>query len=1134
MATFTQSEIAHGGRDITPWETSACDRLTEQIRSISTTSPHPAQPPAAGSRPPTLEDALREAAITIQFNGKWFIEQDLAALIETALNAASSSSISADLNATVTLIEVIITYCLLPPYSLLQTTKFLAQTYYNANRAHKTKKLAEFAWTTLQHILESHLGGQCVVALMEIVNCRDDTYLESRTGYAVVAGALMIISERLVLKQEVHRAIPVPGLTELLDSLWGTAVNGNDHLRELIMEIVVTVLSDPKAVQALDDQSSWEVLLETVEPCVAMTPNCKAALALVDCLTAITTHFEARQLPSIAGLLVDVDRPLPENLSIGLLEPWLRLAPSKEWPRGFNKQIKKLSASTNYIRELNSLVDWTVQVFENTEPKLPLPEFSKELEHYINMPGAKKEATAELTKGVIKMFMYSAQSHSPVSKSERNELFEAICSVASRCIDATIFLFQIRADVEYMTYFERPRPQQPSDENQLTPIMLYDISAVSLDPWYAAIASAFRTPGREDWEPYLYFLDHLPSLLGNHTMFRTCHIQFVPTLGQTICDMLERGAYPEPPAAMELTKSHVTVRLVQIVTACLSYNHILTKQEIVNLASTILGVAGSRDYIVSIPCIHALTICCYELPDLMSSFMNDVIDKMSKMVTQRYLAIHVLLFLAGLSRLPELFRNFQTHDYKKIFGVCGSYLQSIRGSNALLERQQTPSSDQSGSRTNEATADALPQYVYALAHHVIAFWYLALKQDHRRGLKEFITSFLRYTTADGREVLEDQGIVTLDFIDRVDAEDTHVCENQEFEHDETDGRLVTRQRLAGVMLITTETALRNSKTIITVRRPTGTTKHIIPHAVRSESGRQMTVALTKDTTENDFVNIVPDEWDGKTYGRFYVPSFTSPLGSYDILTLPEDDATVTRSIQSFDRTSALDSHKAGVIYVGEDQKTEDEIFMNVQGSPDYVTLIEELGTLRRLKDATFNTQGLDRIDDADGQHAVVWNNDVTELVYHITTLMPNNEDVSLNTANKKRHIGNDFVNIIFNNSGLPFDFNTFPSQFSAVYIVITPSARTTFLQTRQTASNASKKDIFYRVHVLTRPGYPAISSAAVEKVISGASLPGYVRNLALNDCVFAQMWSQSLQAGEYASSWRSRLEQIRRLRDRFS
>ena len=1038
MVTLTQSEAALGGRDLGPWETIACESLTDRIRSASTIATTTGSSSTTLFRPQTLEEAIRDAAVTIRFNAKWFTETALATLLDAAFNAASSSSASASLSIAVSLIEVVITYSLIPPQSLLPTTRFLAQTYYNANRAHKTKKLAEFAWRTLQHILESHLGAQCVDALMDIVNCRDDAYLESRVGYAVVAGALMIISEKMILKDEVQGIIPTNGLSDLLTSLWGTAVNGNDNLRELIMEIVVAILNDENAIRELDAQNSWEVLLDTAQPCVAMTPNCKAALALVDCLTSFAVHFEPRQLPDIAELLIDVGRPLPKLLSIALLEPWLRSAPSKEWPRGMDKLIKKLVGSTHHIHELSVLVDWTVQTFKNTEPRLPLCDFAKTLEDYVQMPGAKPQATAKLTKGVVDMFIYSADAHNSIARSERNAMFKALCTVAARSIDAATLLFFIRADMDGLVYFARQDLLRTTHEARFLATTACDISGLPLEHWDAAIMSALRTPGREDWEVYVYFLDHLPSLLGNHSMFEE-RIDFITKLGQVICDMLERGAYPDPPAATELTKSQLTVRLVRILTAVLSYHRHLTKQKTVNMASTILGVAGSRDYIVSIPCIHALTICCYEIPDLMSSYMDDVIDKMSRMVTQRYLAIHVLLFLAGLSRLPQLFHNFQAHDYKKIFGVCGSYLQSIKGSSALLDRQQTPSSDQS-SRANEETTDALPQYVYALAHHVIVFWYLALKHDHRSGLKDFITSFLRHTTADEQDVIEDQGLVTLDFIDRVDAEAVNQFPGQEQELEFfgfKDGNIITRHRIAGVLLITTRTAMRTGKSVVIIRRSTGTTVHGILRGTEPDPEYRMSVEVTKDTTDQDFVNIIPEDWGGRTYGRIHVPSVTSPLGSFDITTLPEDGA-VQRAMGSFDRTSALDSHKAGVIYIGEAQKTEEEIFQNVQGSPDYVDFITDLGSLRRLKSAIFNTQGLDRTEDADGRHAIVWNNDVTELVFHITTLMPNNDDTSLNTANKKRHIGNDFVNIIFNNSGLPFDINTFPSQFSAVYITITP------------------------------------------------------------------------------------------------
>jgi hypothetical protein len=164
----------------------------------------------------------------------------------------------------------------------------------------------------------------------------------------------------------------------------------------------------------------------------------------------------------------------------------------------------------------------------------------------------------------------------------------------------------------------------------------------------------------------------------------------------------------------------------------------------------------------------------------------------------------------------------------------------------------------------------------------------------------------------------------------------------------------------------------------------------------------------------------------------------------------------------------------------------------------------------------------------------VWNNEVTELVYHVTTMMPASvhDDEMAVTAKKKRHTGNDYVNIVFNNSGEPFRFDMFPSAFNYVYIVITPSVRTTFLQTRTHTMQTPVADRFYRVEVMTRDDFPGISSASEPKMISGASLPRYVRNLALNACIFAEVWVNK-DVQDYRSSWRERLSQIRRLRDRF-
>ena len=45
------------------------------------------------------------------------------------------------------------------------------------------------------------------------------------------------------------------------------------------------------------------------------------------------------------------------------------------------------------------------------------------------------------------------------------------------------------------------------------------------------------------------------------------------------------------------------------------------------------------------------------------------------------------------------------------------------------------------------------------------------------------------------------------------------------------------------------------------------------------------------------------------------------------------------------------------------------------------------------------------------------------MIFHVATLMPNVES-DLHYNNKKLHIGNNFVTIIYNNSGKPYQFGT--------------------------------------------------------------------------------------------------------------
>lgn len=246
--------------------------------------------------------------------------------------------------------------------------------------------------------------------------------------------------------------------------------------------------------------------------------------------------------------------------------------------------------------------------------------------------------------------------------------------------------------------------------------------------------------------------------------------------------------------------------------------------------------------------------------------------------------------------------------------------------------------------------------------------------------------------------------------------------------------------------------------------------------------------------------------------------------------LPDDDM-IRRAIATFDRISAIDSYKVGVIYIGDGQTDEREIFMNDIGPPAYTSFLSDLGTLCRLKGAKFNTGGLDTRNDQDGEFTYAWRDRCIELVFHITTMMPTNRDDDMTYPNKKRHIGNDFVNIIYNDSGLPYNFDTFPSAFNYVHIVISPESRASFVD-RRLDSDPDGKDRYYKVQVMSKPGFPDISPAAETKILAGKHLATYCRLIAINACVFSSVWFIK-DGGESVSSWRNRLREIKRLRDRY-
>ncbi|GAA5869589.1 hypothetical protein JCM3774_005488 [Rhodotorula dairenensis] len=261
--------------------------------------------------------------------------------------------------------------------------------------------------------------------------------------------------------------------------------------------------------------------------------------------------------------------------------------------------------------------------------------------------------------------------------------------------------------------------------------------------------------------------------------------------------------------------------------------------------------------------------------------------------------------------------------------------------------------------------------------------------------------------------------------------------------------------------------------------------------------------------------------------------------------VPNDPAS-QRAVTMLDTIPIVDFHKIGVLFAGPGQTDEINILANTQGSKAYVEFISGLGTLVRLKGSReFNiySGGLDQENDFDGKWTYCWDDDISQMVFHVATLMPTNRETDAQCTLKKRHIGNDFVKIIWNESGGEFAFDTLPGDFNFVNIVIQPH---TPAGNPWIGPGMSNNTEFFKVSMQCRPGMPEIGPLGTFKMVAGSSLPSVVRQLALHSNIFAQIFLASVgfetgrPAGhsgkthriEYSSNWRKRLQQIKMLRQR--
>lgn len=663
------------------------------------------------------------------------------------------------------------------------------------------------------------------------------------------------------------------------------------------------------------------------------------------------------------------------------------------------------------------------------------------------------------------------------------------------------------------------------------------LGILKVNMWLEIVISLLQR--ETDWDVYSYVLTHLGPQLANKDYFNNS-IPQIKLLRSILCDQVKNETFHEPPGLTGLKKSDVAACIFDALCMLVSYHEHFAKSEEDDLVRAfMLGIIGSWGA-TSRGCIQALSLCCHEIPMSVTKSLNSILDRMSKVITMSNIAVHILEFLALLARLPDVYVNLREEEIRTVFGICIRFLQtsresrykasespSIRASQHTQPKlgggvRETPSGH--AEATEAPAQDAMSSYIMTLTYHVMVFWYLSLKLQDRPKHVNWITSRLIFRDEHGREVVGEQSQVFIDLMQRVAFSDLgETIPYKSFPPTPEDGPVSKKSWVVGLSIITVETAGVSGLTQIAKRQASGTTYSVyqqrtapvLPHQVPPTPDAHLHADAMRAAVLPSHIMLQ------LTATAFPTPTVMQPIP------VPDDDIT-RRAISTFDRTDIVDGHRIGIVYVDRGQTKEAEILSNIGGSADYEHLLSGLGTKVSLRNAQFNTQGL--YADTDGESTYAWRDRVTEIVYHVATMMPTDLTHDPMCINKKRNIGNNFVTIVFNRSNLPFNFDTIPSEFNSINIVITPASRVAYDESGTVNGETDPQKLYYSVRVMSKPGFPDVSPAATPKVVSGKNLASFVRILALNASVFSLVWNN--KGGEHTSSWRTRLREIKKVRER--
>eukprot|EP01106_Pelomyxa_sp_JSP_P013592 TRINITY_DN410_c0_g1_i1.p1 TRINITY_DN410_c0_g1~~TRINITY_DN410_c0_g1_i1.p1 ORF type:complete len:270 (+),score=56.73 TRINITY_DN410_c0_g1_i1:72-881(+) len=167
---------------------------------------------------------------------------------------------------------------------------------------------------------------------------------------------------------------------------------------------------------------------------------------------------------------------------------------------------------------------------------------------------------------------------------------------------------------------------------------------------------------------------------------------------------------------------------------------------------------------------------------------------------------------------------------------------------------------------------------------------------------------------------------------------------------------------------------------------------------------------------------------------------TSPeLSQYNFVIEPkENHAAIESALLNFEERLTATRFKFGVLYARAGQgAVESEMYNNTEDmtTPEFATFLRILGDTVDLEGWTKFRGGLD--SKSVGSKSVYTDWEGFEIMFHVSTMLPYMKGAE-QQVERKRHIGNDIVVIVFQEGNTPFDPACIKSNFNNVFILVHP------------------------------------------------------------------------------------------------